>query len=74
MDNENKYPDWDTETDELEKTQEMNSVPISTDSVDESHLITPRDEFIENNSADNMEKTMRMDSLRNGVSDRKSVV
>lgn len=68
MDNENKYPDWDTETDELEKTQEMNSVPISTDSVDESHLITPRDEFIENNSADNMEKTMRMDSLRNGVS------
>lgn len=67
MDNENKYPDWDTETDEFEKTQEMNSVPLSPNSTDESRAIMPRDEFIENNSVNDLEKTMRMDSLKNNV-------
>ncbi|MBD5113400.1 MAG: endolytic transglycosylase MltG [Ruminococcaceae bacterium] len=69
MDNENKYSDWENqeETGEFDKTQEMNSVPLSSVSDDEIRGITPREEFIENNSAENMEKTMRMDSLRNGV-------
>lgn len=66
MDNENKYSDWENpeETGEFGKTQEMNSIPISQESNDETRGITPREEFIENNSSENMEKTMRMDSLR----------
>lgn len=69
MDNENKYSDWENpeETDEFGKTQEMNSIPLSRVSDDEVRGITPREEFIENNSADDLEKTMRMDSLRKGM-------
>lgn len=69
MDNENKYSDWENpeEADEFGKTQEMNSIPLSQTSDDEARGITPREEFIENNSADDLEKTMRMDSLRRGV-------
>lgn len=69
MDNENKYSDWENteETDEFGRTQEMSSIPLSQASDEETRGITSREEFIENNSANSLEKTMRMDSLRKGV-------
>ncbi len=44
------------------KTQEMDSVQIPKLSAEKSG-ITPRDEFIEMNSADDLSKTLRMDSV-----------
>lgn len=68
MDNENKHSDLGNIDDEMYgRTQEMSSIPLSQGSEDETRVITPKDEFIENNSAEDMEKTMRMDSLPKGA-------
>lgn len=57
------------DSEEMLKTQEMNSIQIpkvsyrETDSITNDHGITPKDEFIEMNSGDDSSKTLLMDSL-----------
>lgn len=46
--------------DDLGKTQEMDSIQAD---MEETRVITPREEFIEKNSADDMSKTLLMDSM-----------
>lgn len=58
----------DTEVDQTdeydyEKTQEMDSIQTAKQSDEEHYGITPRDEFTELNSADDMSKTLLMDSV-----------
>lgn len=60
-DDEEPYDD-----DNFEKTQEMNSIQLPKLSDDEEHGITPRDEFTDLNSADDMSRTLLMDSINNG--------
>lgn len=50
------------EGDDLEKTQEIDSI-LSEIGHDSRHGITPRDEFTDINSADDMKKTLLMDSI-----------
>lgn len=45
------------------KTQEMDSIQLPKLSESEHHGITPREEFTEMNSADDMSKTLLMDSM-----------
>lgn len=56
------------ETGELdfEKTQEMNSIQHTKPSDEEHFGITPRNEFTDLNSADDMSKTLLMDSVSDG--------
>lgn len=58
--NENEYTEESVEDEELEKTQEIKSVFPESDS---ARSITPRDEFTELNSPDDMSKTLLMDSM-----------
>lgn len=58
--NENDIIEEDFEGDELEKTQEIKSVFPEADS---ARSITPREEFTELNSPDDMSKTLLMDSM-----------
>lgn len=64
---------------ELLKTQEMNSIQIPKISDKESENkstyseITPKDEFIEMNSADDKSKTLLMDSLGTDFSDNETL-
>ena len=46
-----------------EKTQEMHSIQLPKLSDSENHGITPRDEFTDLNSADDMKKTLCIDSI-----------
>lgn len=62
-DDEEPYEDLDLN---FEKTQEMNSVRFSRQPDDEEHGITPRDEFTDLNSADDLSRTLMMDSLNGG--------
>lgn len=48
---------------EYEKTQEMNSIQLPKVSDEEHYGITPRDEFTDLNSADDMSRTLLMDSV-----------
>lgn len=50
------------ETEDVGKTQEMDSIQFTKPASDH-HSITPKDEFIDMNSADDMSKTLRMDSI-----------
>ncbi len=52
-----------TEDEDFGKTQEMDSIQLPKLSDSENHGITPRDEFTELNSADDMSKTLLMDSV-----------
>lgn len=64
-DDDEPYEDLDLN---FEKTQEMDSMrPRASD--DEEHGITPRDEFTDLNSADDMSRTLMMDSLGGGEDD-----
>lgn len=58
--NENEYTEESVGDEELEKTQEIKSVFPESDS---ARSITPRDEFTELNSPDDMSKTLLMDSM-----------
>lgn len=51
------------EYEDLGKTQEMNSIQLPKLSDAERHGITPRDEFTDLNAADDMSKTLLMDSM-----------
>ena len=51
---------------EYEKTQEMDSIQPSRQSDEEHYGITPRDEFTDLNSADDMSRTLMMDSVGGG--------
>lgn len=53
------------EEDDFGKTQEMNSIQMPKLSDGETRGITPRDEFTEMNSSDDMSKTLLMDSVGN---------
>ncbi len=57
----NKNPD-EIEPEDAGKTQEMDSIQLPKLS-GERRGITPKDEFIDMNSADDMSKTLRMDSV-----------
>lgn len=48
---------------DYEKTQEMNSIQLPKLSDEDHYGITPRDEFTDLNSADDMSKTLCMDSI-----------
>ncbi|MCM1164875.1 MAG: endolytic transglycosylase MltG [Lachnospiraceae bacterium] len=48
-------------------TREMDSIQLPKISDGENHGITPREEFIELNSADDMSKTLLMDSMSGGL-------
>lgn len=54
------------EPEDLGKTQEMESVLFNREADEEARSITPRDEFIEMNSADDMSRTLLMDSVSDG--------
>lgn len=58
--NENDISDESFESEELEKTQEIKSVFPEADT---ARSITPREEFTELNSPDDMSKTLLMDSM-----------
>lgn len=60
---ENFYDNQNNESENFDKTQEMDSIQIPKLSDDERHGIMPRDEFTELNSADDMSKTLLMDSV-----------
>lgn len=51
------------------KTQEMDSIQLPKLSEGEHHGITPREEFTEMNSADDMSKTLLMDSMSGELPD-----
>ena len=53
----------DEDGQDYEKTQEMNSIQASGQSEEEHYGITPRDEFTDLNSADDMSRTLLMDSV-----------
>lgn len=59
----------DAEYGDFEKTQEMNSIQLPKLSDDERRGITPRDEFTDLNSADDMSRTLLMDSINDGDED-----
>ncbi len=61
---ENRFEDNDnTEEEDYGKTQEMDSIQLPKLSESDKYGITPREEFTELNSADDMSKTLRMDSV-----------
>lgn len=54
---------------DYEKTQEMNSIQLPKLSDNDHYGITPRDEFTDLNSADDMSKTLCMDSIGDNSGD-----
>lgn len=60
---ENAADDGDTSEFEYEKTQEMDSIQLPKVSDEEHYGITPREEFTDLNSADDMSRTLLMDSV-----------
>lgn len=54
---------------DYEKTQEMDSIQLPKLSDEDHYGITPRDEFTDLNSADDMSKTLCMDSIGNSSID-----
>lgn len=61
--------DDDYYDEDFEKTQEMNSIQLPKLNGEEYGGITPREEFTDLNSADDMSKTLLMDSLNDDSSD-----
>lgn len=55
------------EDEDLGKTQEMDSIQLPKLTGTETHGITPREEFTELNSADDMSKTLLMDSVNSDI-------
>lgn len=61
---ENKFENNESiEEEDFDKTQEMDSIQLPKLTGNENHGITPREEFTELNSADDMSKTLLMDSV-----------
>lgn len=63
MDENNFENNESIEEEDFGKTQEMDSIQLPKLSESENHGITPREEFTELNSADDMSKTLLMDSV-----------
>ena len=63
MDENNFENNQSIEEEDFGKTQEMDSIQLPKLTGGETHGITPREEFTELNSADDMSKTLLMDSV-----------
>lgn len=68
---ENRFDNNENTGEELydDRTREMDSIQLPKQSESEHHGITPREEFTELNSADDMSKTLMMDSMSGELPD-----